>query len=210
MTLKKKPIPRSYETFSSSSEPSDNSRTSNSDKTRISAGIEAQRLASQGLWSDNYINRTPLANASEMGTEAEAFSRDEDPADPPPIYTPSETTASTPPSPVVARSQPQPVREPRSSPEDVAYPAIPEEPQEEVPSSDPYASSPLLERAQPEPDVQPRRCSRRGNGQCKDRRRRFRRVFWFSCALALCLWLMLPALIGDRVLLLRLDIAMCD
>lgn len=205
MTLKKKPDPRTYETFPSSSEPGDISVKSPSDTSRRSAGLEAQRLASQGLWSENYISRTPLTPNSEMGVAEEPYPREEYPADPPPIYTPSETTAdqsSIPPSPVMARSQPhaQPVGEPRSSTEDVAYPTIREDAEDESPGAEPYASSPLLERAQSQPDEQPQGCARWNTEARKHRRRRFRKACWFSCALAICLWMMLPALFGDSVL----------
>lgn len=210
MTLKKKQDPRTYETFPSSSEPADNSVKASSDTTRRSAGLEAQRLASQGLWSENYITNTPLSTNSEMGVEEEPYSREEYPSDPPPIYTPSETTAdqsSTPPSPAVARSQlhNQPVGEPRPPPEDVAYPTIREEDEDLSPGAEPYASSPLLERAQSQPEEQPRRrCGRWSTDERKHHRRRFRKACWLTCALAICLWMMLPALFGDSVLRARL------
>lgn len=204
MTLKKKPLSRDYETFSSTSDPADGSTKSPSDTSRRSVGLKAQRLASRVLWDDSNANRSPRPASPAMGAPEEAYSREEYPSDPPPIYTPSETTAdasSTPPSPVMSRSQP--VGEPRSPVDPVAYPTIHEEAEEQSPAAEAYASSPLLERAQTSSEDQPRRCGRWSRDAHKDGRRRFRKACWFSCALAICLWLMLPALLDDRVLLPR-------
>jgi hypothetical protein len=204
MTLKKKP-PRGYETFPSSAnstqEPQEFPLSPKSSSTR-SAGLEAQRLASSGLWIDNYINGTPPSSAATtMGAESEAYhSQQDDPSDPPPIYTPSETTVnSVPPSPTVARSEP--VREPRSAAAGVQYPTIHEEDDGADAGRGSYASSPLLERADPgQTETRSRRCSRRSPEQKCSGKRRFKRACWFTCALVMCLWLMVPALMDNRVL----------
>ena len=205
MTLKKKSLSREYDTFSSSSGPAHDSTKSPSDTSRRSVGLEAQRLASRGFWENDQTHTDPTSTNPIMGTEEEAYPRGEEyPSDPPPIYTPSETTASTPPSPVVSRSQPVShlVGDPRPPPTEPTPPTIPEETQEEQPSSESYTTSPLLERAQTEPECRPFRCGRWNNTDAhKQRRRRFRKTCWFSFALALCLWMMLPALFADKVLL---------
>jgi hypothetical protein len=215
MTLKKKSQERrsSYDTFPTSSSESQretSSSTPNNDKARA-AGLEAQQLASQGFWSDDYGQNTlpPSSPRATMGNSADRGLLRDDPDDPPPIYTPSETTAtSTPPSPIAARAQPHSVGGPQS-PIYPSHPAIIEEP-ETQPSEDDdmYASSPLLERADHQSeDVQPSgRCRwrrRHASHDGKDRKRdkrRFRRICWFTFALALCLWLMVPALMGGKVL----------
>lgn len=199
MTLKKKTPSRAYETFTSSSGPVADSAKSPSDTSRRSVGLEAQRLASRGFWESDQSNTNPSSANSDMGVQEEAYSREEYPSDPPPIYTPSETTASTPPSPAVARAQP--VGLPRPSSEDPIHPTIQEETQEEHATPEPFATSPLLERAQPQPESQPSRCTRWDPDAHKHRRRRFRKVCWFSFALVLCLWMMLPALFSNKVLL---------
>lgn len=217
MTLKKKgERSRAYDTFESS-EAADSSPSTKSplkDSQNRSAGLEAQRLATQGLWSENYINRTPLSNRSEMGNEAEGLQvYQDDPNDPPPIYTPADSTApssSAPPSPVVPRSQPQPVGDPQS-PTSVSYPALQEETEEEA-AAESFSSSPLLERAESQTPSQPPE-HRRSCGWRRDRRRRecgrrephkhgrkrFRKACWFSCALALCLWLMFTTMLRNNV-----------
>jgi hypothetical protein len=64
MTIRKTFPPRDYETFSSSNASeagqgsSDTPTTAESDKSRLSAAQEAQRLASQGSWADN-VFRSP-------------------------------------------------------------------------------------------------------------------------------------------------------
>jgi len=70
------------------------------DKSR-SAAEEAQRLASQGSWADHYVRGTPATSmtpaASTIDEEENQYGEypsAEDPLDPPPIYTPSDTSAS--------------------------------------------------------------------------------------------------------------------
>lgn len=208
MTLKKKSLSRDYSTFPSTSQPAQDSSKSPSDTSRRSVGLEAQRLASRNLWGESRSNTGPATDPN-MGVPEEPYRAEEDASDPPPIYTPSETTAdhlSTPPSPVLPRSQPEHYSVGESHPPagSVAYPPIDEEGQEENATAESYTSSPLLERAQSPPDDRPQRCARWQNEAHKYRRRRFRKACWFSCALALCLWMMLPALFSDKVIAARI------
>ncbi|EXJ85582.1 hypothetical protein A1O1_05947 [Capronia coronata CBS 617.96] len=118
MTIRKQYPPRDYET-STGDTPSgadrlvDDSPTSysqtDSDKSR-SAAVEAQRLASQGSWADTFTGGTPATNQTpaastvdgdERNLQFPLHSQEPDPSDPPPLYTPSDTTV---PSPVIARS----------------------------------------------------------------------------------------------------------
>ncbi|KAL2425968.1 hypothetical protein ABEF95_008104 [Exophiala dermatitidis] len=134
MTKHKQYPPRDYETFTDETptEPdrlvadpltSISQQQSDSDKSR-SAAFEAQRLASQGSWADTFVggsgtpatNPTPAASTVDDGEEARKaqysslhshiLQEPNDTLDPPPIYTPSDTTVS---SPLMARSEPPPL-----------------------------------------------------------------------------------------------------
>jgi hypothetical protein len=210
MTIRKSFPPRDYETFPSSNNSeagqgsSQTPASTDSDKTRLSAAHEAQRLASQGSWADN-VFQTPGANltptTSTMGEQDRSGSQNdpnEYPSDPPPLYTPTDTTASTvPTSPVTARAEPvgtsQPPRRP-STPTLVTN----EEVDEEQPRSGAYTpSSPLLERGEPNFFQHD---SIRWKDGCKNYgMRRCKRAAWFTFALVACLWLMLPSLFYDKV-----------
>ncbi|OAL40058.1 hypothetical protein AYO20_00476 [Fonsecaea nubica] len=137
MTIRKKNPSRSYETFQD--DPDDSIRQSptsyhqggDADKSR-SAAAEAQRLGSQGSWADNFTGGTPTTNRTPEASTVDGdevrdtgyshLSSDEDPSDPPPIYTPSASTQvgsqspAAPASPVAARSNPSSVPEPVSAP----------------------------------------------------------------------------------------------
>lgn len=136
MTIRKQYPSRSYDTFSDGQDGMAQSPTSyqqggDADKSR-SAAAEARRLASQGSWADNFTggtpstNRTPLASTVDGEEDEEvrypAIPQDDDPSDPPPVYTPSASTAvasqspAAPASPVVARSVPEPVSAPQTDP----------------------------------------------------------------------------------------------
>lgn len=142
MTIRKEYPPRNYETFPESDEASDaansQSRTQynqggDADKSR-SAAAEAQRLASQGSWADNFAGGTPATNQTPAASTIDGdevrsvgyphLQQDADPSDPPPVYTPSAST-QTPPSPVAARSVPAPGSEPVSAPVSVSSPSHP-------------------------------------------------------------------------------------
>ncbi|KIW78227.1 hypothetical protein Z517_08061 [Fonsecaea pedrosoi CBS 271.37] len=137
MTIRKKNPSRNYETFQD--DPDDSIRQSptsyhqggDADKSR-SAAAEAQRLGSQGSWADNFTGGTPATNRTPEASTVDGdevrdtryshLSSDEDPSDPPPIYTPSASTQvgsqspAAPASPVAARSTPSSVPEPVSAP----------------------------------------------------------------------------------------------
>ena len=202
MTIRKTNPPRSYETFSSNSSDAGaatpQTSTSSGTKSR-SAAEEAQRLASQGSWGDNYINGTPITNATPAAsTVDETEDRYGDRRnDPPPQYTPTDTvhTASLPSSPTAARQPPEPVRQTsspsQSSPPPVAGPDADHEEDQPMPGA--YTpSSPLLESGEPTYSYNNLRWSK---DTCKSHRyRRCKKACWFTFALALCLWLMLPVL----------------
>lgn len=201
MTIRKTFPSRSYETFASengsdagATTPHSNA-TSDSQKTG-SAAQEAQRLATQGSWGDNYINGTPLTNAtptvSTVDEQEDRYGDRTNPPDPPPMYTPTATSPVSPmrSSPVATRSEVDPVRHLSST-----HPSLPNaehdvaHDDDDPPIPGAYtASSPLLEQ----------QTSYRPNdlGWCKTKhpRQRFRGACWFIFALALCLWLMLPIL----------------
>jgi hypothetical protein len=211
MTLKKKPLSRDYSTFTSPSDTAENSQKSPSDTSRRSVGLEAQRLASRAFWAEDPQNNESSSAVPNMGAQEEGYRREEDPSDPPPIYTPSETTAdnsSTPPSPALARSQPE-VNAVRQFPSSGSptHTAIPEEENQEEPTQESYATSPLLERAQSLPDGRPSRCPRWGSETHKRRPKRLSKACWFAFAVAALLWIMLPALCPDNVLLFTSDTA---
>ncbi|KIW73206.1 hypothetical protein, variant [Phialophora macrospora] len=136
MTVHKQYPARNYETFADSEDSSNQSPTAyrrggDADKSR-SAAVEARRLASQGSWADNFTggtpatNRTPLASTvdgdEERDVEYPDIAQDDDPSDPPPVYTPSASTQTAsqspvaPASPVAARSVPTTVPGPVSAP----------------------------------------------------------------------------------------------
>jgi hypothetical protein len=133
MTIRKQYPARSYETFGNDQDTTVQSPTSyqysgDADKSR-SAAAEARRLASQGSWAENFgspaTQRTPAAS-----TVDDDESRDvrypqllqDDPSDPPPVYTPSVSTQvasqspAAPSSPVATRPMPVGGQEPVSAP----------------------------------------------------------------------------------------------
>jgi hypothetical protein len=136
MTVHKQYPARNYETFGDGEDSINQSPTSyrrggDADKSR-SAAVEARRLASQGSWADNFTggtpatDRTPLASTvdgdEERDVEYPDIAQDDDPSDPPPVYTPSASTQTAsqspaaPASPVAARSVPTTVSGPVSAP----------------------------------------------------------------------------------------------
>lgn len=136
MTIRKQYPSRSYETFSDNQDslaqsPTSYQRGGDADKSR-SAAAEARRLASQGSWADNFTggtpatDRTPLASTVDGEEDEEvrypSMPQDDDPSDPPPVYTPSASTVvasqspAVPASPVAARSVPEPVSAPQTDP----------------------------------------------------------------------------------------------
>merc|ERR1711939_1225637 len=122
---------------------SESQRSSSSDKSRTAAA-EAQRLGSLGSWADNFAGETPATNRTSTASTVDGdevrnvqypqLSQELDPSDPPPVYTPSDTTQSRPPtepaSPVVQRSVPV-------QPETVSPPIT------VTSSSSPYAQRPF-------------------------------------------------------------------
>ncbi|KAK5248835.1 hypothetical protein LTR40_011699, partial [Exophiala xenobiotica] len=118
MTVRKQYPPRNYETFPEEGA-SESQTSSGSDKSRTAAA-EAQRLGSLGSWADNFAGQTPATNRTPTASTVDGdevrnvqypqLSQEPDPSDPPPVYTPSDTTASRPPtepaSPVAQRSVP--------------------------------------------------------------------------------------------------------
>lgn len=250
MTIRKQYPSRTYETFSEEDASEAASHTpSSSDKSR-SAAAEAQRLASAGSWADNFAGETPATNRTPTASTVDdeetrdvqypQLSREIDPSDPPPMYTPSDTTQSQPPtasaSPAVQRAVPaQP--EIVSAPSTISPSSIPPVPR---PFRDDDDGANLPEPVQysyhtchhqrpdrnyddAESDNVPaffgstdrwgrgRRWWRRRHGEgrgrgcggrrwgrrgeChKERARRFKKICWFTFALLLCLWLMIPGL----------------
>ena len=209
MTLKKKSAGErslSYDTFEDSAATgSSNSVPQKSDKSKA-AGDEAQRLASQGFWREDYEqpSQQPAGSTSPaMGNAPEVVHPyQDDPRDPPPIYTPSDTTAtSTPPSPVAARAQPHQVGDPPSQ-ASASQSIIPEGDEARNSEDGSYASSPLLERAETHPTSATSQSACHWHGDAKmHKRRRFKKACWFTFALVLCLWLMIPGIMNDKVLL---------
>ena len=198
MTIRKQLPLRDYETFPSSTSSeagqgsSDTPATTDSDKTRYSAAQEAQRLASQGSWADN-VFRTPATTLTPSASTVDEDDRRQAqsqmgvyPSDPPPQYTPTDTTASTiPNSPIAARTEVRSSHHPRraSSPSP-AMGVIEED-----------SSSPLLEQGQGRSILPVDETPRWRDGCTKDNpRRRFKKTCFFLFALVLCLWLMLPGL----------------
>lgn len=159
MTIHKQYPPRDYETFADDT-PAESDRLvanpptsisqqqSDSDKSR-SAAFEAQRLASQGSWADTFVggsgtpatNPTPAAStvddceearkAQYSSSHSHILQEPNDTLDPPPIYTPSDTTVS---SPLMARSEPPPLPMP-------AYAYEPEQVSGPGPAPVPFLSS---------------------------------------------------------------------
>jgi hypothetical protein len=123
MTIRKQYPTRSYDTFDEQSQESGDANKSRS------AAAEARRLASGSSWADSFgspaTDRTPAAFTVD-GDETRdaryaAASIEDDPSDPPPVYTPSVSTqpasqSPAPASPVAARSVPAQVPEPVSAP----------------------------------------------------------------------------------------------
>ncbi|KAK5236310.1 hypothetical protein LTR99_007636 [Exophiala xenobiotica] len=246
MTVRKQYPPRNYETFPEEGA-SESQTSSGSDKSRTAAA-EAQRLGSLGSWADNFAGETPATNRTPTASTVDGdevrnvqypqLSQEPDPSDPPPVYTPSDTTASRPPtepaSPVAQRSVP-------AQPETVSPPIT------VTSSSTPYAQRPFRDddgTDLPEPVQHPhhschhhqnrhdqsdtesdnvpaflqssntwargrrwwrrrhegrsRGCGGRRWGRRRDchkeRARRFKKICWFTFALLLCLWLMIPGL----------------
>lgn len=206
MTIRKQLPPRAYETFpeSSSSDAgqgsSETPSTTDTDKSRLSAAQEAQRLGSQGLWADNVFRTpdttvTPTASTveqverGEMGTDPNLY-----PSDPPPQYTPTDTATSTiPNSPATTRAElvgtTQHFRHP-------SIPSVPAHDEADEAQSTPDGgytpSSPLLEEGQSDPSQQD---SVRWKQGCGNKRRIFSvKTVRFVIAISICLWLMLPPL----------------
>ncbi|RMZ77794.1 hypothetical protein DV737_g4214, partial [Chaetothyriales sp. CBS 132003] len=110
--------PRNYDTFEGSASDvvatESTAHSSASDSKSRSVAEEAQRLASQGSWGDNYINGTPLADATPAASTVDEMEDHEaghahHPSDPPPEYTPIAATAQdlvTPVAPPAAQSDP--------------------------------------------------------------------------------------------------------
>ncbi|KAK4935149.1 hypothetical protein LTR10_023740 [Elasticomyces elasticus] len=134
MVLRKQYPSRDYETFSEDTE-GQTPRTS--DKSR-SAAAEAQRLGSMGSWADNFAGNTPATNLTPTASTVDGNEvrdvpypqgvHELDPSDPPPQYTPSDSTAvqtpTTPSSPLTSRYvPPQAVTKDRSQ-----YPIVSPEP----------------------------------------------------------------------------------
>lgn len=129
MTIRKQYTPRNYETFADDDTSSPASQQADSDKSR-SAAVEAQRLGSQGSWADNLGGGTPATTMTPAASTVDADEvrevqyprRPNELFDPPPVYTPSDTTnphsqsPAAPASPVVSRSAPAPPPEPVSAP----------------------------------------------------------------------------------------------
>jgi hypothetical protein len=205
MTIRKQLPLRAYDTFPSSTSSeagqgsSETHPSTGSNKSRLSAAQEAQRLASQGSWADN-VFRTPETTATptastvdeedrrEMGTDHNEYL-----SDPPPQYTPTDTTASTiPNSPVTTRAElvggTQPSRRPPTPPM-----ATSEGADEEQSMPGAYTpSSPILEQGEP---TFFQHDSVKWKGGCKNNHtRRCKKAAWFTFALVACLWLMLPSL----------------
>ncbi|KIV79144.1 hypothetical protein PV11_06724 [Exophiala sideris] len=116
MVLRKQYPSRDYETFSEDTE-GQTPRTS--DKSR-SAAAEAQRLGSMGSWADNFAGNTPATNLTPTASTVDGNEvrdvpypqgvHELEPSDPPPQYTPSDSTAvqtpTTPSSPLTSRYVP--------------------------------------------------------------------------------------------------------
>ncbi len=131
MTVRKQYPGRNYETFADNEDEIASSPTSyhqggDADKSR-SAAAEARRLASNGSWADNFgtpaTDGTPAASAVDANESLRVvIPQEDDPSDPPPVYTPSVSTQvasqspAAPASPVAARSVPAPIPGPVSAP----------------------------------------------------------------------------------------------
>jgi hypothetical protein len=214
MTIRKTFPPRDYETFSSSNASeagqgsSDTPTTAESDKSRLSAAQEAQRLASQGSWADNVFRSpgttmTPPSTVDEEDRQEVQRTPNEYLSDPPPQYTPTDTTANTmPSSPVTVRAElvggAQTPQHASSLP-----PTTEEEEEEDQPMPGAYSSSsPLLERADREPGFIGWDQAKWHSGCKTSRGRRFKKTCAFALALLACLWLMLPSLwVYNKVLI---------
>ena len=208
MTVRKQFPPRDYETFASSNASevgqgtSETPSTTDSDKTsttRYSAAQEAQRLA-QGSWADN-VFRTPATTAtpaaSTIGEEDMGRAQNvvqEDPSDPPPIYTPTDTAASTiPSSPTAVRSQPVGLSHTTQRPSSPA-PATRTETDEEQMAGDYSPSSPLLGQGRRPPNFLEGHLATWKEGRKNERAHRRKKIAWFIFAVLICLWLMVPSL----------------
>jgi len=116
MVLRKQYPSRDYDTFS---EDAEGQTLRSSDKSR-SAAAEAQRLGSMGSWADNFAGNTPATNLTPTASTVDGnevrdipypqHAHELDPSDPPPQYTPSDSTAAhtptTPSSPLATRYVP--------------------------------------------------------------------------------------------------------
>ena len=120
--------------------------------------------------------------------------------DPPPLYTPSATTDSSvaPSSPVAARASPDHVGHPTASP--IGPSSTPPAPRQHQAEEE---TSPAMGREDTtllEPDALPPPDTRWAHNSKNHRVRRLKKACWFSAALALCLWLMIPYLLNcDKV-----------
>lgn len=253
MTIRKQYPPRSYETFSEEGAASESAShtPSSSDKSR-SAAAEAQRLASAGSWADNFAGETPATNRTPTASTVDGeesrdvqypqLSQEIDPSDPPPMYTPSDTTQSQPPttsaSPNVQRAVPaqpeivsapstlgspsishvqRPFRDDEDGanlPEPVQFPyhtCSHQRPDRNYDNNESDDGTAFLgsngrwgrgrrwwTRRHGEGRGRGRGCGGRRWGrrrEChKERARRFKKICWFTFALLLCLWLMIPGL----------------
>src|ERR1700761_3904694 len=143
MTVRKQYPARGYETFTDGEDTVAESPTSyqgggDADKSR-SAAAEARRLAPQGSLDESLGGtpaglRTPMASTVEGNEERNIHYPEiaqDDPSDPPPMYTPSASTQvssqspAAPASPVVARSAPAPASEPVNAPSTESPPPHP-------------------------------------------------------------------------------------
>jgi hypothetical protein len=213
MTLRKSCPTRRYETFPSSNSSevgqgsSNTSTTNTSNKSGLSVGQEAQRLATQGSWADNVFDSSSNDNftpsSSTMGQDELVDTRQpmvDDPSDPPPIYRPTDTTVNTiPNSPVAVRSElvghSHHSRHSSLSPSHVDDQA--EESEAVAGACTP--SSPLLEQGQRERIPFHDEARRFSRGDCKKgaRSSRCKGATWFTLALLACLWLMIPSLMAN-------------
>ena len=121
--------------------------------------------------------------------------------DPPPLYTPSATTDSSvaPSSPVAARASPDHVGRPTSSP--VGPSSTPSAPHQQ--QAEEEQTSPAMGREDTtllESDTLPPPDTRWTLNSKRQRFHRLKKACWFSAAIALCLWLMIPYLLNcDKV-----------
>ena len=214
MVLRKQLPPREYDTFNSSNASeagqgsSETTVSTKTDKSGLSAAHEAQRLASQGSWADN-IFHTPGTIATPTASTVDGEERREPlnvmgyPSDPPPQYTPTDTTANTAPnSPTTTRAEPVGTS-PHPRRPSTSLPTGHEDAEEDQATAESHSpSSPLLERGDQHDDCYPQD-PMRWRGDCKKHRmHRCKRIAWFTFAFILCMWIMIPSIFAlSKVLL---------